>query len=129
MGILREEDRKILWNFFAAHFHQDWICESETPGWDRGPLSTRCIARTGSDVYDNDAVERILLRDLGCFYSPGAEAMTAKEWLCGIVRILSPKPNRKPLRRRSEAGELCAILEFLRNDRLPVKSAQMRTGT
>jgi CdiI immunity protein len=30
MSILREDDRKILWNFFGAYFHEDWICEAET---------------------------------------------------------------------------------------------------
>jgi hypothetical protein len=64
---LQEDNRKILFNFFAAHFHQDWICDSETPD------EVLTMYLRDAPQQEVGAVVRAILRLIDCDY--GNEAL------------------------------------------------------
>ncbi|MBS1803986.1 MAG: hypothetical protein JST28_11510 [Acidobacteria bacterium] len=104
MDTLREDERETLRNFFAAYFHEDWICESESPDGivamyicDASPSEvirlSQAILRLIDCGYDNEELEQTLFRKLGCCYSPSGDGKAAREWLYQVATVLSPKLN------------------------------------
>ncbi len=94
-----QEERALLRNFFSAYFHEDWPCDAETPeavvaGYMRrakvGDMRSlgaaiRSLCREFSDDRD---LEITLFRDLGSYYRPSLDSVSARAWLEGVAREL-----------------------------------------
>lgn len=98
------DDREVLYQFFAGYFHQDWDLDTETSAAvvalymhdstiDEIDCLKGAILRLVDCDWDNAELEKRLLRDLGCFYVASGAGQSAREWLQGIVAILSAKPQ------------------------------------
>jgi hypothetical protein len=105
---INEAERLMLKDFFAAYFHQDWDCDADTPrqvvddylrvGWPKKHLDTLSMAiRRYADSHANDAeLEEKLLSELGCYYLPSADGISAREWLQMIAdQLASPADNSR----------------------------------
>jgi L-rhamnose isomerase len=81
-----------LSQFFGCYFNQDFVLDAPTPDgiidiWkDAATPSERSrladlidefIARPMSE----EALEKSLFKDLGCYYNPSADRLTARQWL------------------------------------------------
>lgn len=87
-------------NFFSAYFHQDWPEEAEDPAQvislylaERpGAEELRGLAkqiRSLVDSYtDDDELEHALLSELGCYYLPSADKVSARAWLQDVACTL-----------------------------------------
>ena len=95
----KQTEQLLLGNFFSAYFHEDWPCEAETPevvvaGYVRTatPSDVRSLAeaiRNYSAEFANDMeLEEKLFKDLGCYYRPSAEGLSAKAWLESVANQL-----------------------------------------
>ena len=104
MTKVQEDDRVLLKQFFAAYFHQDWDCDSETPAavvalymshstMDEIDRLKGAILRLMACDCDDAELEESLYRDFGCFFLPSGAGLNVKEWLQSIVTILSAKPQ------------------------------------
>lgn len=92
-----------LKSFFSGYFHEDWELDASEPDdvisqFLRSGASAnevdRIVAQIGSYVAareDEAAIERGLLEELGCYYLPGADGMSAREWLTHVAELLSKK--------------------------------------
>ena len=88
----KESQQLILSSFFSAYFHEDWHCEVEsaeavideyvktaTPG---DVLSLSQAMQDYSQAFTSDSeLEKKLFADLGCYYCPSAQGLSAKSWL------------------------------------------------
>src|SRR5690242_7638889 len=96
---MTDAQKKRLFQFFAAYFHQDWGLEAD----DADGVITRFIddqadkrqlaglaalGETYSAAYDESALGERLHRELGCEYLPTADGMTFHEWLAHVARRL-----------------------------------------
>jgi hypothetical protein len=98
------------YDFFAAYFHQDWHLDDRQPD----DVVARFLATMRADesnelaklADDLDAfaarfavdaeLEGALYRELGCFYLPSADGVSAREWLKHIttrIRAASSTPH------------------------------------
>lgn len=97
---MKEEDKSreleaqqyLLKNFFAGNFHEDWDCDAES---DKGVITADARTKSAGDLrtlagaildysrsFTNDSeLEKKLFIDLGCYYLPSADGLTAKAWL------------------------------------------------
>lgn len=88
-------------NFFSAYFHEDWAEEADTPeavitgylaeGWSSEEMHELAseIENLG-ELYVEDAdLEEALFRELGCYYQPSADGMSAHAWLSALSRALT----------------------------------------
>lgn len=95
-----KEDHKLLKDFFAAYFHQDWLSEEATPmavvatyvddRTDPASLAKLSEAiRDYSERFASDTeLEEDLFRRLGCFYLPSSDGLSAKNWLRAVAAVL-----------------------------------------
>jgi hypothetical protein len=104
MNNIREDEFKLLWKFFAGYFHQDWDLDSNTSdevvqlfmrdaSRDEIERLRAAILRLSECDCDNAELEKSLLRDYGCFYTPSGGGETVKEWLQSIISILSTRSD------------------------------------
>jgi len=92
-----------LRSFFSGYFHEDWELDASEPDevisqfLRSGPSSNevdRIVAQIGRYLdagKDDAAIERGLLEELGCYYLPGADGMSARDWLRHVADVLSKK--------------------------------------
>lgn len=87
-------------NFFSSYFHEDWPLEAQ----ETAQIISLYLAQGGSakelhgqaeqlmhfiDMYKNDEeLERALFSELGCYYQPSADNISARLWLQAIVSSL-----------------------------------------
>lgn len=89
-----------LSQFFSGYFHEDWELEAEDPNGiidiylsqqaDREhPVSVAADldALTSSELSD-DALSSMLFKDLGCYYDPSVDGLSARAWLQQVSRRL-----------------------------------------
>jgi hypothetical protein len=90
-----------LKQFLGGYFHQDWESEASDPDavisqfLECGPNANEidCIVSQIlcylEDGKGEAEVERGLLEDLGCYYYPGADGLSARGWLRHVAERLS----------------------------------------
>jgi hypothetical protein len=90
-----------LRSFFSGYFHEDWELDALEPDevisqfLKSGPSPNeveRIVAQIGCYLgaeRDDAAIERGLLEELGCYYLPGANGMSARNWLRHVADLLS----------------------------------------
>jgi hypothetical protein len=91
-----QAQQSLLRNFFSCYFHEDWPCEAESPeavvaGYLR-TATARDVRSLGQAIreysrrfaFEKDLEER-LFTDLGCYYRPSAQGISAKAWLEDIA--------------------------------------------
>ncbi len=100
---MKKIDFSELRSFLSGYFHQDWNLDASEPDevifqfLRSRPTSNevdRIAAQIGQylDVENDDAtVERGLLEELGCCYSPSADGMSARQWLMHATDLLLSK--------------------------------------
>ena len=94
-------------NFFAGYFHQDW--KEDDPNVDAvvqrymRDSTTQEIRDLIEDIeeYMRDHLDdadllRLLFEDLGCFYLPTADGLTARQWMTHVVDLLRQEADRRP---------------------------------
>ena len=88
----KEAQQLLLRNFFSAYFHEDWPCEADSPesvftgyAQSSSPHERRMLAEAileySRAFADDKELEESLCRDLGCYYLPSADGLSAKGWL------------------------------------------------
>ena len=94
------DDHDDLTNFFSSYFHEDWMCEAETTTqMVQIYLSTalpaevaqlrEAIMAYAENEPDDEILEKKLFSELGCYYLPNTDGLTAKDWLMSVVGLLS----------------------------------------
>ena len=97
----KETQQSLLSNFFSAYFHEDWPCDAESPEaviTEYVETATTSELRTLSQAireyargYNSDReLEEKLFSELGCYYRPSEQGISAKTWLETIANQLSP---------------------------------------
>ena len=90
--MINDEQHLLLRNFFSAYFHEDWPCDAENP---EAVVNTYVRSATKADVRSlaeaiqsysgdhasDDELETRLFSDLGCYYRPSADGLSANAWL------------------------------------------------
>ena len=102
---VKEDDMKLMVNFFSSYFHQDWVYEAKSPA--DVVTSYLRTAKANEVVRLRDAIvrfarregtdaelEKKLFSELGCYYSPSADGQSAREWLLGLDALFTPTPDR-----------------------------------
>lgn len=90
---------KELVNFFGAYFHQDWRCDAESTSQvvanylTQASLSEvqslrRAILNFATAYTSDEELELHLFSDLGCFYRPSGDGLSARSWMEGIADLL-----------------------------------------
>ena len=98
----QQTQRALLLDFFGGYFHEDWPCEAESPqavvaGYMRSAtthdiLSLSQAIRDYSRNFASDGeLEDRLFNDLGCYYRPSEQGMSARAWCNAIADQLSRK--------------------------------------
>ena len=91
-----------LRNFFSAYFHQDCFVNGETSEQivsdvvaSGGPPEELRLLRSAIMDYLADSgeghLEKELLKDLGAYYLPSADGLTAEQWLRDVASQLVPR--------------------------------------
>lgn len=95
-----------LRDFCSAYFHEDWILEAEAPdqivssflagGWSAGDLRELAgqMLRFADAYSDDTALEQALFSELGCYYRPSVDKISAREWLQHVASILLAAAER-----------------------------------
>lgn len=90
-----------LKDFFSAYFHEDWRSEAETPQgivdiYSRGTTDRKVKAAlvVGLKQYaqsfaDEKSLEDSLFMQLGCYYRPSLDGLSAKAWLLSVAERLA----------------------------------------
>jgi len=95
----KQKQQSLLKSFFSGYFHEDWPCEAETPdAVIAGYLKT---ARPGDVRSLVDAIqaysrefatdvelEERLFTELGCYYRPSSQGISARVWFEKIADLL-----------------------------------------
>ena len=93
-------------NLFSGYFHEDWEVDAHEPSEVIANfLAEGCSAeeldglssniRVFVGQYDNDAdLEDALFRELGCYYQPSADGVSAKTWLEHVALELAGKSKQ-----------------------------------
>lgn len=95
-------DRAALTDFFRAYFHEDWPCEAETSTQVVqayvNTASQSEVARLRAAIIsfvereqDNAVLEKKLMPELGCYYLPSADGLTARGWLLNVADLLAAR--------------------------------------
>lgn len=97
------DDFAELKSFLSGYFHEDWEADASEPddvisqflGSDPGRDEiNRIIDQIGRYLdggRDDAAIEAGLLEELGCYYLPSADGMSARIWLDHVAACLSKK--------------------------------------
>ena len=95
----KESDKILLAEFFSTYFHEDFLVGVASvdaliaryvdtmPKKHRLRLS-KAIQRYASESKTDTDLEDDLYRDLGCYYVPSGEGISAKSWLKKIAHDL-----------------------------------------
>lgn len=90
-----------LKSFLGGYFHEDWELEASEPDeaisrfLESDPGASEIdhivaqICHYLGDGKDDVAVEHGLLKDLGCYYLPSADGISASDWLRHVAYRLS----------------------------------------
>ena len=94
------DTEEVLDQFFGAYFHQDWVDEHASADevvrlfvrdMDKAPERVRETADAIDQLVASSPDEeslRTALDRYGCYYLPGADGLTYREWLRHVVSIL-----------------------------------------
>ena len=95
---LANEERELLFQFFGAYFHEDFVLEGKPQEIverfikDTAPDQRMAIGRAivkYCDALPTDSeLREKLFRELGCYYDPTADGMSEREWLLGVAARL-----------------------------------------
>jgi hypothetical protein len=88
-----------LEDFFSGYFHEDWPCEAESPEAvvtkyaltarpDDAHAVGEAILGYESGFANDRELEDKLFTDLGCYYRPSAEGLSARLWLQRVANQL-----------------------------------------
>ncbi len=91
-----EKQLLLLRSFFSAYFHEDWICDDDGTksvvtryARNAAPADIRALGEAILDYsggFESDReLEEELFKDLGCYYRPSGEGLSAKAWLEGVA--------------------------------------------
>jgi hypothetical protein len=98
---MKEVEMEKLKQFFGAYFHQDWLLDAAHPdevveaflreGHDAAELAQlgRLIDEYSRQEVDDAALERALFTELGCYYMPSADGISARKWLQDVASKVS----------------------------------------
>ena len=87
-----------LFQFFAAHFSQDWPYDANTPDEvldkyiaeqpqrDRATLADLIDAFVAD--HDDATIGVALYKELGCYYTPEADGQSARGWMQHVAKRL-----------------------------------------
>jgi hypothetical protein len=90
----------------SAYFHEDWTLDGDGPdhilssyiaaGWRAAELEdVAAQANRFADAYADDAaLEQALLSELGCYYLPSADGISARQWLHHVASVLREAASR-----------------------------------
>lgn len=90
---------ELVSDFLSAYFHEDWICESpstravveqyirSSPRSSLKDLHDAIVAYV-EDFSDEAELSKALFFQLGCYYRPEADGLSAREWLLAVARSL-----------------------------------------
>jgi hypothetical protein len=93
-------DAKELRSFLSGYFHEDWALDASRPDdvvaqflTSRPPAFEvdRIVAQISDYLTsrkEEEAVERGLFEELGCYYLPSADGLSARDWLHHVVQLL-----------------------------------------
>lgn len=89
-----------LRSFLSGYFHEDWTLDASSTDevvaqfLKAGPSSAK-IDRIVSQIQaclnsqlSDEAIERNLLQELGCYYLPSADGLGARAWLFQVAELL-----------------------------------------
>lgn len=97
---MTSKETEALRQFFGAYFHQDWMEDAPDPDHvvqlfidDQGTSEdltrlARLIEKYAADDVDDAVLERRLLNELWCYYSPRADGVAVRDWLHHIANLL-----------------------------------------
>jgi len=97
-------DIETLKDFFAGYFHEDWNCDAENTtqvvqNWLRdfsfsparaAEMRAAIIAYVENEP-DDEVLEKKLFTELGAYYLPSADGLTARAWLLSVADMLATK--------------------------------------
>lgn len=87
-------------DFFSSYFHEDWPDEAKDPaqvislclaqGWGAEHLRglAEQIRRFMDSHMDDEELEHALFSELGCYYQPSADKVSARVWLQDVASTL-----------------------------------------
>lgn len=90
-----------LKNFFSSYFHQDWPEDAKDPmevisvalaqGWTPEELRvlTEQIRRFIHDHQNDEELEDAVFSELGAYYQPSADKVSARKWLEDVASTLT----------------------------------------
>ncbi len=94
------DERTMLDEFFGAYFHQDWLEDhattaevvrsyvQEMSGLEDLVLLSAAIRRFAASFSADAELERALYDQLGCYYLPSADGLTAHSWMESVAKQL-----------------------------------------
>lgn len=97
---MKKDDFSELRSFLSGYFHQDWELDASEPDEvvlqfiKRKPGSSKSdqiieqIERYLDAEIDDEAVERDLFEEFGCYYLPSADGSNARDWLRHVADLL-----------------------------------------
>lgn len=100
---MTSNDLAELKNFFGAYFHEDWEMYSTEPDdvvalFLRAEPNPEEVARIATQIHvyvrahvNDEDLDRGLLKELGCYYSPNADGYRVRDWLLHVVALLRKK--------------------------------------
>jgi hypothetical protein len=86
--------------FFSGYFHEDWPEEADSaaevvalyladgPAMEDRLLLAEQIERFIASHPDDEELDKALLEDLGCYYLPAADDISARDWLRSVAATL-----------------------------------------
>ena len=98
---MTKDEKAQLHRLFAGYFHQDWLSEHSTPGevldeflsvgWSAAELDglSRAILAYLHENTDDATLDNNLFRELGCYYMPQTDGISARTWLQHISTTLA----------------------------------------
>src|SRR5882757_8424476 len=101
-------DQILLTNFFGAYFHEDFLCDAGSPSdvvaldVKEPRVTLEHLRKLNNAILDysrrcnTDAeLEEKLFSELGCYYRPSVEGLTARTWLQSIASKLLEGGNQR----------------------------------
>lgn len=96
---MSKENYELLKQFFGAYFHEDWDLEAENPkeivalyaadvAEDQRRAVGKAILRYIDHVGDDTELKEKLFSELGCYYTPDADELAARDWLKRVAAQL-----------------------------------------
>jgi CdiI immunity protein len=97
---MTKQDQRELHQFFAGYFHEDWPVDALNPddvisSFIAAPHPAGELSRLADlvDSYachlsNDETLEQALFMDLGCYYSPSVEGLSARIWLRHVASRL-----------------------------------------